>query len=74
METKLKDSELLEKSHFPLQLFFNMVTEGTGFGENYGAFTFPGDLDDFDIANGEGFEEVELPYKGYTKIEDFFNY
>ena len=39
-----------------------------GFGERYGACTFPGDLDEFDIANGEGFEGVEFGFNSGEEI------
>lgn len=71
-ETWLKDTDLLDSSHYPVQAVFNMISDkrfikiigyisdGVGFGEEYGACTFPGDLDEYDIANGEGFEGVEF--------------
>ncbi|MBC2178520.1 hypothetical protein HCB27_18115 [Listeria booriae] len=71
-ETWLKDGDLLDSSHYPVQAVFNMISdsrftkiigyisEGIGFGEEYGACTFPGDLDEYDIANGEGFDGVEF--------------
>ncbi|MBC1529079.1 hypothetical protein HCJ07_01760 [Listeria booriae] len=71
-ETRLKDADLLDSSHYPVQAVFNMISdsrftkiigyisEGIGFGEEYGACTFPGDLDEYDIANGEGFDGVEF--------------
>lgn len=71
-ETWLRDTDLLDSSHYPVQAVFNMISdnrfikiighisEGVGFGEEYGACTFPGDLDEYDIANGEGFDGVEF--------------
>ncbi|MBC1232567.1 ribonuclease toxin immunity protein CdiI [Listeria booriae] len=71
-ETWLKDADLLDSSHYPVQAVFNMISdsrftniigyisEGIGFGEEYGACTFPEDLDEYDIANGEGFDGVEF--------------
>ena len=61
---KLNEDDLLKKSHLPVVLIFNMVSEkkflsviealskGNGFGEEYGACTLPDDLDEFDKANG----------------------
>ena len=51
-EFRLKDEDLLDLTHFPIQAVFNMVDderflkvinsvcEGVGFGEEYGACTF----------------------------------
>ncbi|MGH0426713.1 hypothetical protein [Bacillus pretiosus] len=66
-EFRLKDEDLLDLIHFPIQAVFNMVDderflrvcEGVGFGEEYGACTFLGDLDKYDIANGDSFEGVK---------------
>ncbi|MGE6539681.1 ribonuclease toxin immunity protein CdiI [Bacillus luti] len=83
-EFRLKDEDLLDLTHFPIQAVFNMVDderflevinsvcEGVGFGEEYGACTFPGDLDEYDIANGDSFEGVEFAlYSGDEVIIDY---
>ncbi|MCL1852415.1 MAG: ribonuclease toxin immunity protein CdiI [Peptococcaceae bacterium] len=68
---RLQDTEMLCEEHFPVQAVFNAVndtrfikviqgiSQGQGFGENYGACVFPGDLDDYDIEMGV-FEGVEF--------------
>ncbi|GHU61372.1 hypothetical protein FACS189418_0920 [Clostridia bacterium] len=69
---RLNDQNMLDKEHFPVQAIFNMVSderfiqiiegisEGKGFGENFGACIFPDDLDEYDIATGGIFEGVEF--------------
>ncbi|MBC1802183.1 hypothetical protein HCA78_17470 [Listeria booriae] len=70
--TWLKETDLLDSYHYPVQGIFNMISDnrfikiigyisdGVGFGEEYGACTFLGDLDEYDIVNGKGFEGVEF--------------
>ncbi|MDV6036128.1 ribonuclease toxin immunity protein CdiI [Bacillus sp. SM-B1] len=83
-EFRLKDEDLLDLTHFPIKAAFDMVDhgifskvinsvcEGVGFGEEYGACTFPGDLDEYDIANGDSFEGVEFVlYSGDEVIIDY---
>ena len=71
---KLNDSDLLDiEKHFPVQVVFNNlhledflsrivngVSEGHGFGVDYGACVFPGDLDEYDIETSGTFEGVEF--------------
>lgn len=69
---RLYDQNMLDKEHFPVQAVFNMISderfiqiiegisEGRGFGENFGACVFPDDLDEYDIATGGMFEGVEF--------------
>lgn len=69
---RLYDQNMLDKEHFPVQAVFNMVSDerfirimegisqGKGFGENFGACVFPDDLDEYDIATGGIFEGVEF--------------
>ena len=81
---KLNEYDLLKKSHLPVLLIFNMVSEGRvlsviealskgkGFGEEYGACTLPDDLDEFDKANGEELNGAEFAlYNGEEVIIDF---
>lgn len=84
MDNRLYKDDLLDESHYPVLVVMNMVrdnnfqniarviSEGVGFGEDIGACTFPGDLDDYDIANGEGFEGVEFAlYSGEEIVLDY---
>jgi hypothetical protein len=69
---RLYEQNMLDKEHFPVQAVFNMVSderfiqiiegisEGRGFGENFGACVFPDDLDEYDIATEGIFEGVEF--------------
>lgn len=69
---RLNEDELLDKSHLPVLMVMNMISEkrfikvleaiskGNGFGEEYGACTLPDDLDEFDKANGEELDGVEF--------------
>lgn len=69
---RLNEDELLDKSHLPVLIVMNMISEkrflgilesiskGIGFGEEYGACTLPDDLDEFDKANGEELDGVEF--------------
>ncbi len=71
-EFRLIDQNMLDKKYYPVQAVFNMVSderfiqiiegisEGRGFGENFGACVFPDDLDEFDIATGGILEGVEF--------------
>lgn len=81
---RLNENELLDKSHFPVLMVMNMISEkrflgilesiskGTGFGEEYGACTLPDDLDEFDKANGEELDGVEFGlYSGEEVVIDY---
>mgnify|MGYP003313536049 CR=1 FL=1 len=81
---RLNEDELLDKSHLPVLLIMNMISEtrflvvleaiskGNGFGEDYGVCTFPDDLDEFDKANGEELDGVEFGlYSGGEIVIDF---
>ena len=81
---KLNEDELISRSHLPVMLIMNMVSEerflsviealskGNGFGEEYGACTLPDDLDEFDKANGEELDGAEFAlYNGEAVIIDF---
>lgn len=81
---RLNEDELLDKSHLPVLMLMNMISEkrflsvldaiskGTGFGEEYGACTMPDDLDEFDKANGEELNGVEFGlYSGEEVVIDF---
>ncbi|MBC1499829.1 hypothetical protein HB943_04375 [Listeria weihenstephanensis] len=83
-EAWLKGTDLLDSSHYPVQGVFNMIcdnrfikiigyiSEGVGFGEEYGACMFPRDLDEYDIANGEGFDGVEFGlHSGEESVLDY---
>ena len=70
----LNDSDLLDiEKHFPVKVLFNglyveefldtvenYLSEGHGFGAEYGACVFPDDLDEYDIATGGMFEGVDF--------------
>ncbi len=81
---RLSEDELLDKSHLPVLMIMNMISEkrfltvleaiskGNGFGEEYGACTLPDDLDEFDKANGEELAGVEFGlYSGEEIVIDF---
>ena len=81
---RLNEDELLDKSHLPVLMIMNMVSEkrflivleaiskGNGFGEEYGVCTLPDDLDEFDKANGEELDGVEFGlYNGGEVVIDF---
>ena len=81
---RLNEDELLDKSHLPVLMIMNMVSEkrflivleaiskGNGFGEEYGVCTFPDDLDEFDKVNGEELVGVEFGlYSGEEIVIDF---
>lgn len=81
---RLNEDELLDKSHLPVLMLMNMISEkrfltvleaiskGTGFGEEHGACTMPEDLDEFDKANGEELDGVEFGlYSGEEVVIDF---
>lgn len=71
-EFRINEDELLNKEHFPVKALFDMVSkerfykvirgisQGKGFGENYGACIFWNDLDDFDKSTIEKYEGVEF--------------
>lgn len=81
---KLEIDELLDNSHMPVLMVMNMISEkrflavlkalseGNGFGEEYGACTLPDDLDEFDKANGESLNGAEFAlYSGEETVIDF---
>ena len=81
---RLNEDELLDKSHLPVLMVLNMISEkrflgvlesiskGTGFGEEYGACTFSDDLDEFDKANGVELDGVEFGlYSGEEVVIDY---
>lgn len=83
-EFRLKEIDLLKSEHFPVQAIFNMVSddrfiqviksisEGHGFGENYGACVFPDDLDEYEIATRGVLKGVEFGlHNGETVILDY---
>lgn len=80
----LTTADLLDKNHMPVLMILNTVSEksflevlkslskGIGFGEVNGACTFPGDLDEFDKANGEELDGVGFGlYSGESIIIDY---
>ena len=81
---RLNDSDLLSDKHFPISDVFNLISdksfvetisplsEGVGFGVEYGACTFSGDLDEFDIATRGTFNGVEFGlHNGEEIIVDY---
>ena len=79
---KLNDSDLLDiEKHFPVQVVFNdlyiedfldtvenYLSEGQGFGVNYGDCSFPDDLDEYDIETRGTFEGVEFGLHSGTEV------
>lgn len=71
-EFRIDESELLSNTHFPVKAVFDMVSDcrfkdviisisrNIGFGENYGACVFWGDLDECDKQNTPYFEGAEF--------------
>lgn len=70
---KLNNQDLLDKKHFPVQALFNelyidqfldtvvnYISEGHGFGTEYGACIFPDDLDEYEISTRGTFKGVEF--------------
>ncbi|HHV09430.1 MAG TPA: hypothetical protein GXX75_04005 [Clostridiales bacterium] len=69
---RLNDSDMLNSSHFPIKAIFNSISdntfvrsitplsEGIGFGVEYGVCIFPNDLDDYDIATLGTFDGVQF--------------
>lgn len=69
---KLVPEDLLEENHYPVQIVFNAlsnsrfisvlegISNGHGFGEDYGACVFPDDLDEYDILTDGLFDGVEF--------------
>lgn len=77
-------SDLLDESHFPVLLFNDLIEDsflqilteclvkGVGFGVDYGACTFPNDLDDYDKATGVPFDGIEFgTHKGDEILLDY---
>ena len=87
---RIEDTELLNKSHFPVKALFDMVSDarfikviegiskGVGFGENYGACVFWDDLDEHDKENIERYEGAEFGLNNGEEItighQDLFYY
>ena len=69
---RIDKSDLLNNNHFPIKAVFNSIpdstfvrtitplSEGIGFGVEYGACIFPNDLDDYDIATQGTFDGVQF--------------
>ena len=69
---RIETEELLNESHYPVKALFDMVsdirfvqvlegiTNGIGFGENYGACVFWNELDDYDKQHLEKYEGAEF--------------
>lgn len=83
-EFRLLDKDMLSEQHFPIKAVFDMVSddrfirilegisEGRGFGENYGACVFPDDLDEYDLATSGTLEGVEFGlHNGEEIIVDY---
>ena len=81
--------DLLDKTHFPMIIIneirntcfmrtLEQLSQGIGFGVNGGVCLFPGDLDEYDIANGEMFEGVNMVFCSGQEIvlsyETFYYY
>ena len=72
MKERIKENQLINESHFPVKIIFDeienkrfldvikVICNGEGFGVEAGACLFPNDLDDYDIAQGNGFVGVEF--------------
>lgn len=71
-EFRINENELLNREQFPVKELFNMVSDerfikvikgisqGVGFGENYGACVFWDDLDEYDKLNTDIYEGAEF--------------
>lgn len=71
-EFRINENQLLKEEHFPVKFIFNMVSDdrfirtvkgvsqGRGFGENYGACVFWNDLDEYDRSNIDTYEGAEF--------------
>jgi hypothetical protein len=83
-EFRIKDKDLLKDNHFPIQAIFNMVSDerfikviegisqGKGFGENYGACVFEGDLDEYELETNGAFDGAEFGlHSGQEIIIDY---
>lgn len=69
---RIEEDELLKTNHYPVKVLFDMVSDrrfkkvifgisnGIGFGENYGACVFWNDLDDYDKTNTEIYDGAEF--------------
>ena len=83
-EYRLVDNDMLSDKHFPIRAVFNSIsdasfvetisslTEGVGFGVEYGACIFPSDLDEFEIAARGTFDGVEFGlHNGEEVVVDY---
>lgn len=83
----LEEKELLDENHFPVLIVLNMISEkrflgileaisqGIGFGEEYGACTMPDDMDDYDKSNGECLEGIEFGlHSGEEVVIDYLTF
>ncbi|EPV2390028.1 ribonuclease toxin immunity protein CdiI [Listeria monocytogenes] len=81
---RIKNSDLINEKQYPVKVVFdeisdeefisiiNSVSKGEGFGVGSGTCLFPGDLDEYDIAQGEGFGGVEFGlYSGSEIVIDY---
>lgn len=81
---RIKDSDLIDEKDYPVKIIFdeisdedfmsiiNSVSKGEGFGVESGTCLFPGDLDEYDITQGEGFDGVEFGlYSGSEIVIDY---
>ena len=89
LKERLETKHLLDETHFPMIIISELsnvtfmrtlenLSKGIGFGVNGGICTFPEDLDDYAIANGEMFEGVHLFFCSGDEIildyETFYYY
>lgn len=87
----LQEEDMLNESHLPVIIFFgvisnknrfiriaNELSQGVGYGFEYAACTFPEDLDEFDITQGESFDGVEFSLQSGEEVvisyKDFYYY
>jgi hypothetical protein len=81
---RLSEEDMLDEQHFPVIAvlstirdesfveYIQFISKGRGFGVDYGACTFPSDLDEYDIASGGYFEGVEFAlHNGGVVIVDY---
>lgn len=87
---RINENELLNRKQFPVKALFDMVSnerfikvirgisQGVGFGENYGACVFWNDLDEYDKSNTDKYEGAEFGLHNGEEIiinyDDLYHY
>lgn len=84
LKERIRNENIMEENHWPIKIILNeiedaaflktvkLVSESEGFGVESGTCLFPNDLDEYDIAQGNGFTGVEFGlYSGEEIIVDY---